>query len=268
MDKTYTIFAGVNGAGKSTLYQLHSLDKNQPRVNTDEIVQKIGDWKNVRDQIKAGKIAVKNIKDYITQGISFNQETTLTGKSIINNIAKAKENGYQVILHYIGLESAELAKKRVKQRVFKGGHDIPEDIIERRYQESFDNLKIAIPYCDKVNIYDNTNMLTLICRIEDSSIRWANRCNWFEPILNTYETEQIKKVILQSGYSPTETLIYDMMNINKLFNNFYTVKDIKEIYKNIDFLDPLRREAVNQAANHFIQAERKNQKINNHLPER
>jgi len=112
-------------------------------------------------------------------------------------------------------------------------------------------------------------MLTLICRIEDNSIKWSNRCNWFEPILNTYETEQIKKVILQSGYHPTETLIKDMKNINKLFNNFYTVKDIKEIYKNIEFLDSYRREAINKAANHFIQAEKMQiTKFNDHFPER
>ena len=70
--KKYILIAGVNGAGKSTLYQtLHSLHE-MLRVNTDEIVKEFGDWRNVEDQIKAGKIAVSKLKEYITNDVSFN----------------------------------------------------------------------------------------------------------------------------------------------------------------------------------------------------
>ena len=91
--KKYILIAGVNGAGKSTLYQALQGLQNMPRVNTDEILRSFGDWTNPVDVMTAGKIAVKQIQQYFQEGISFNQETTLCGKSILNNIKKAKKDG-------------------------------------------------------------------------------------------------------------------------------------------------------------------------------
>ena len=73
--KKYILIAGVNGAGKSTLYQtLHSLHE-MIRVNTDEIVRRIGDWRSIERQIEAGKIAVSQLKECFEKGVTFNQET-------------------------------------------------------------------------------------------------------------------------------------------------------------------------------------------------
>ena len=83
-------------------------------MNTDEIVRDFGDWRNVADVMTAGKIAVKKIARYFDEGITFNQETTLCGKSIMNHITKAKNRGYFIELHYIGVENAEVAKERVE----------------------------------------------------------------------------------------------------------------------------------------------------------
>lgn len=97
--KKYVIIAGVNGAGKSTLYQINDNLKNMPRINVDEIVKKIGDCKNFKDIFTVGKIAVEKIAEYLQNGVSFNQETTLCGKMIIKNILKAKKSGYFIELH-------------------------------------------------------------------------------------------------------------------------------------------------------------------------
>ena len=150
------LIAGVNGAGKSTLYQSLQSLQSMPRVNADEILREFGDWRDMADVMTAGKIAVKKIAKYFDEGIAFNQETTLCGKSIINNITKAKNRGYFIELHYIGVESAEIAKERVAGRIKKGGHGIAEQDIERRYIETFDNLKIVLPECDLTAFYDNT----------------------------------------------------------------------------------------------------------------
>lgn len=154
--KRYILFAGVNGVGKTTLYQSVSDYKQLPRINMDEIVREIGSWKNSKDVAKAGMIAARKVRDYFNAGVSFNQETTLCGKSIFYNINKAKEMGYEIILFYVGVDSIEIAKGRVKQRVLDGGHGIPDGDIERRYVESLNNLKRAILVCDQVKIYDNT----------------------------------------------------------------------------------------------------------------
>ena len=154
--KKYILIAGVNGAGKSTLYQSLQSLQDMPRVNTDEIVRDFGDWRNVADVMTAGKIAVKKIARYFDEDLTFNQETTLCGKSIINNITKAKNRGYFIELHYIGVESADIAKERVAARIKQGGHGIAEQDIERRYIETFDNLKTVLPECDLAAFYDNT----------------------------------------------------------------------------------------------------------------
>lgn len=60
-----------------------------PRVNVDEIVRGFGDWREIRDAFSAGLIAVEKISQYMNEGIAFNQETTLCGKSIIKNFLKA-----------------------------------------------------------------------------------------------------------------------------------------------------------------------------------
>lgn len=154
MDK-YVLIAGVNGSGKSTLYQtLYSLH-DMPRVNTDEIVRSFGTWNNASDLIKASKQAIRMVSNYLDNHITFNQETTLCGRSILNNIKKAKNLGYFIEMYYIGVSGADTAIERVKKRVNSGGHGIPSDDIRRRYIESLNNLVALIPICDRIFLYDN-----------------------------------------------------------------------------------------------------------------
>lgn len=154
--KKYIIIAGVNGAGKSTLYETLDELKEMPRVNTDEIVKTLGDWRDTSILMAAGKQAVQLLNQYIDDGVTFNQETTLCGKAILRNIKKAKEKGYCIEMHYVGVDSVEIAKERVKSRVDNGGHGIPETDIEKRYIETFRNLKEILKDCDLAAFYDNT----------------------------------------------------------------------------------------------------------------
>lgn len=159
MEKKYIIFAGVNGSGKSTFYrEIQNKEiNNMERVNSDEMLKAdSGDWRNTADQMNAMRQAAIKIKECMEQGITFNQETTLTGHSVINNIVKAKEMGYKVELYYVGLQNVELAIDRVRGRVLNGGHGIEESDIRRRYDKSMENLKKVIGICDSVEIYDNT----------------------------------------------------------------------------------------------------------------
>jgi len=91
--KKYIIYAGVNGAGKSTLYQTTHYKDTMKRINTDEILRSFGDWRKPGDIMAAGKTAVKSLKEYLEEGITFNQETTLCGRNILNTINKAKDLG-------------------------------------------------------------------------------------------------------------------------------------------------------------------------------
>ena len=184
----YTIFAGVNGAGKTSIYNsiYYSENKDEKRINTDEMVARIGSWKDTNLQMKCAREAVKLINVYISEKISFNQETTLSGRSILKNIKLAKENGFYVSMNYIGVENSQIAKDRVKVRVSKGGHDIPNDTIERRYYDSLENLNDAIKICDEINIYDNTEILKVIICIKNGKLIWNDRNvpSWATTILN------------------------------------------------------------------------------------
>lgn len=99
--KRYILFAGCNGVGKSTLYQTNDMFLDMPRVNMDEIVREFGSWKNQADVFKAGKIAISKISEYFKAGESFNQEVTLCGQSVWQNVKKAKELGYFVEMYIV-----------------------------------------------------------------------------------------------------------------------------------------------------------------------
>lgn len=182
--KKYVVIAGVNGAGKSTLYQTYDNLKALPRVNVDEIVREIGDWRNFADVVSAGKIALKKIEEYFENESSFNQETTLCGRTIIKNIRKAKTLGYFIELHYIGLDSVEIAKQRVAYRVQQGGHGIPESDIEKRYEETFKQLNLILKECDLTAFYDNTEKFRrfAICKKGELVRISKNVPKWFSKV--------------------------------------------------------------------------------------
>lgn len=169
----YTIFAGVNGVGKSTIYYLLTEEEKRKlgkRINVDELVSSIGNWKDELLQIKASKQIVKDIKNCISNHLSFNQETTLAGKSILSTIKKAKQEGYKINLNYVYVANVEIAKKRVLERVKNSGHGVPAELIEQRFPRSLENLKIIIPLCDEVNIFDNTITFYQVANIKKNKV--------------------------------------------------------------------------------------------------
>ena len=194
MKKVLYIFAGVNGAGKSTLYNSENLDNNikySTRINTDEIVRKIGDWKNNSDQIKAAKIAINLRNDCLKDGKSFNEETTLTGKTILKTIDKAKELGYELQLFYVGVNNPEIAKERIRNRVEKGGHNIADEIVEKRYYESLKNLKQVIKKFDEVYLYDNSIKYKHIFSFINNKILYKDKnVNWSKEAIEVIENKK------------------------------------------------------------------------------
>ncbi|MGL6216918.1 MAG: hypothetical protein ACRC36_02725 [Lacrimispora sphenoides] len=94
--------------------------------------------------MKAVKLAVQELNYCLSSGISFNQETTLCGKTIFRTIERARSQGYCIELYYLGVDSVELAKQRIAYRVSKGGHGIPDEDMEKRYQETFLYLRLVL----------------------------------------------------------------------------------------------------------------------------
>lgn len=187
--KRYILLAGVNGAGKSTLYSTLPSMQYFKKINFDEKVREIGDWRDVGTGVKAFRLISKEMNDYFKQGISFTQETTLCGKNILQSIERAKKLGYHIEMHYVGLESVEIAKQRVSYRVSQGGHGIPEEDIERRYIESFKNLQKVLPQCDSFVLYDNTDKFRAVAILLEGKYEeiLAQPPQWYNKIKDTVE---------------------------------------------------------------------------------
>ena len=140
MCKLY-IIAGPNGAGKTTASYtiLPEIFKCNEFVNADEIAKGISPFNPDKVAIQAGKIMLKRISELIDNNITFALETTLSAKTFVKYIQQAKENNYEVILLFLRLNSKKLAIKRVEARVKEGGHNIPIEVIERRYDNGLKN---------------------------------------------------------------------------------------------------------------------------------
>lgn len=152
--KIYTIIGGVNGVGKSSLSGVLSAESSDLGViiDTDRITTEAGG-----DKIGGGKAAINRISDCLDKGVNFTQETTLSGVRSLKTIQKARELGYFIRLYYIGVNSADESIKRIKNRVEKGGHNIPSEDVQRRYRKRFEDLAKVLPYCNEVRFFDNEN---------------------------------------------------------------------------------------------------------------
>ena len=153
---TYTVFAGINGAGKSTLYETGMFSDIGVRINIDNIAREHNEQYAVFP-VQAGKIAIEKINFCIENKTSFNQETTLSGRSALQTIRRAKEAGFKVVMLYVYIDSPERAIQRIAYRVSKGGHFIEDEIVKRRYHSSLHNLKEAVGICDEIYIFDNSS---------------------------------------------------------------------------------------------------------------
>lgn len=153
------IIAGCNGAGKTTASFTilpEMLDCNQ-FVNADEIAKGLSPFQPETVSFHAGRIMLERIKELIDLQVDFAFETTLTTISYKNTIELAKQKGYKITLLFFWLNDVKLAIERVAIRVSEGGHNIPENVIVRRYYKGLANLNnIFIDICDYWIIIDNS----------------------------------------------------------------------------------------------------------------
>lgn len=140
MKRLYVI-AGCNGAGKTTASYtiLPEILECKEFVNADEIARGLSPFQPEKAGIQAGRLMLERIKSLIGRGQDFAFETTLSTKSYKNLIQDAKNDNYSITLIFFWLSSQELAVKRVETRVKEGGHNIPEKVIRRRYENGLRN---------------------------------------------------------------------------------------------------------------------------------
>ena len=159
MAKNLYIISGCNGAGKTTASYtvLPEILNCKEFVNADEIARGLSPFNPSSVAIEAGKLMLQRIEELLKRNETFSIETTLATRSYVNLVKQAQEQGYSVRLLFFWLSTPELAVKRVAERVSKGGHDIPQDIIRRRYVAGINNLfKLFMPIVNYWAIFDNS----------------------------------------------------------------------------------------------------------------
>ena len=154
------VLAGTNGAGKSSIAGAMLLRRRVEYFNPDAAARRILDANPGAGQTQANAAAWlegrRLLERAIAEGLDFAFETTLGGRTITSLLERAAARGIEVRVWYVGLSSPELHIARVRARVAKGGHDIPEPRIRERYDASRLNLIRLLPRLTELWVYDNS----------------------------------------------------------------------------------------------------------------
>ncbi|MEL6437900.1 MAG: zeta toxin family protein [Cyanobacteria bacterium J06621_8] len=168
------IIGGCNGSGKTTLAlnvfpNLADDSKNKIEfVNADIIAAELSPNNPYQVAIQASRIMLQRLKTLALERVDFAFETTLAARSFAPFLRQCQAQGYQVNLIYVWLNSIELAINRVALRVASGGHNIPEDVIRRRYTRGRTNfLELYSELANRWQVYDNSGENKLIAFSSD-----------------------------------------------------------------------------------------------------
>jgi predicted ABC-type ATPase len=154
------VLAGTNGAGKSSIAGAMLLRQRVEYFNPDEAARRILAANPGISQTQANSAAwhggKRLLERAIAERLDFAFETTLGGRTITDLLERAASRGFEVRIWYVGLKGPELHLARVRARVAKGGHDIPEPRIRERYDASRLNLIRLLPSLSELWVYDNS----------------------------------------------------------------------------------------------------------------
>jgi len=173
------VFAGPNGAGKSTHADaiLATLGI-ETFVNADYIARGLSGRHTDAVAFEAGRIMLRRLRQLGEARADFAFESTLSSRSFAYFLHGLKAQGYAVALYYFSLSNAQLAVRRVKLRVALGGHDVPADVVKRRFGRSLHNfLQLYVPLADEWTLLDNSSAT----QAQPVAARYANQLTVMEP---------------------------------------------------------------------------------------
>ncbi len=169
------IIAGPNGAGKTTFaYDFLPIEAEcLTFINADLIARGLSPFRPEKVAIQAGRMMLRQIDDCVRRKESFAFETTLSGQGYVAKIKRWREIGYEVRMYYLKLPSAEFAVNRVRHRVSMGGHNVPEAVVRRRFEKSWENFqRIYREMADYWAVFDTSGEVPVIM---DESRGWYGK---------------------------------------------------------------------------------------------
>jgi predicted ABC-type ATPase len=171
VSKNIIIIAGPNGAGKTTFARSFLPEEAQcPRfINADLIAAGLSPFAPEAAAIRAGRLMLEEIANCVRKGESFAFETTLSGLNYWVRIRQWRAQGYHVSLYFLCLPDAEAAIARVAERVKQGGHDIPDDVIRRRFTAGLRNFhEVYKSAVDAWALFDNVGETPVLLELEEN----------------------------------------------------------------------------------------------------
>ena len=149
--------AGPNGAGKTTFSTKFLPDFVHCRefLNADLIAAGLAPFAPETQNVRAGRLLLERVGELVKERASFGFETTLSGRIYLKILDNMKKRGYRVVLFFLWLPSAAVAIARVQNRAQQGGHNVPVDVIRRRYAAGLRNFfRLFRSILDEWSLYD------------------------------------------------------------------------------------------------------------------
>ncbi len=178
------VLAGPNGAGKSTTGPalLRDTFGITEFVNADTIAQGLSAFDPEGSSIEAGRVMLRRIRELAHRRADFAFETTLASRTFASWLTDLRKGGYRVHVVFLWLPSADLAVERVSTRVRTGGHNVPEDVVRRRYRSGLRNFfELYQPLADSWRMYDNSHVSgprLLAMGIEARTTHVTDKATW------------------------------------------------------------------------------------------
>jgi predicted ABC-type ATPase len=153
------IIAGPNGAGKTTYARRFLPEEMRTRefVNADLIAAGLSPFAPGHAAFEAGRIMLARLRELVAQRADFSFETTLSGRAYAPLLKEMRAAGYHIWMDFLWIPQLDITRQRVRQRVTKGGHDIPDEVQQRRFHLGIRNLATLYrPWLNHWRLYDNT----------------------------------------------------------------------------------------------------------------
>jgi predicted ABC-type ATPase len=191
MNPKIYVIAGPNGAGKTTFARefLPRYADCKKFINADLIAQGISPFSPETMAFRAGRLMLEEIEAYAKRRETFGFETTLSGSGHIALLERLKKSGYEVHFFYLWVRTVSLALDRVRSRVLQGGHDVPEDVVRRRFDRSIRNFLLRYRLlADSWMLFDNKSSTPTIVAFQEEGTTHIINQVLYERLLARYGT--------------------------------------------------------------------------------
>jgi predicted ABC-type ATPase len=185
------IIAGPNGAGKTTFARefLPNYADCRNFINADLIAAGLSPFFPEREAFRAGRLMLEEIETLERQRADFGFETTLSGRGHLGVIRRLKEHAYQVHFFYLWVPSVELVLARIRERVLRGGHDVPEPVVRRRFGRSITNFLVHYrALADRWILYENSAAVPAIIASGEAGQLRISDTKRYNDLITRYRT--------------------------------------------------------------------------------